>query len=837
MKKIIQLALILIMILSYSVAYTASQSHYALGDIVSIGRYRDPNDAYSLAQAKTTIGADNKQLVINEPITLYDDCNMPDNIAIKVTPNGLIGLIHVDLVLHGDIDAGMYQIFDVDANSSVSFGENVEIAYGEWFGIDGTDDEVQINLALASGVSKVQLLEKTYTCGDEITVPLDVSLIGQGPDETIIDCNNADGSFSNDACIYVAGTGLTSLGALSGAITRGDKTVTCPSAPSISRGDIMLLYDSNDYSYSLFRSYYRAGEYGVVNSISGSDITLVEGTFASYALNGAQTVYKFEGTSSQIKNLQIIGRGTGNSTNCLTVKYGRGAVLENIKARNSSDTNISFSQCYGCFAKNIISRKLIDPNNAYGTAYALIIGNSQNMFISDSDFTSTRHGLAIGGGSAAGCVTNRNIRISNCNIHTTSVGGNVLAADMHGNCEYVSYENCTATGINMSGNNNKIIGCTIHGDAGELIHIGEPVGFNFTIRGNTIYAFKDPPSGRGVFVDVGGGGDTLTSDTELGGVFTIADNKFHYSGSDEAQSGIVITNRGCTQTDLRIVIKNNELIGTYSSRGNDFGVYCRAVTSGAAFADILVENNLFYSFGISAQACVSCNIHDNTIIKSGQYGILATPGSVVSETPTLYTFQNNIIKESRYAGIYVSGDPNNVIEKVVVSDNVSIENVRVTTGSSASDVNLGVGYATEVHSYNNFLGSDEAEQNYPFRYAEVTELYEDNNEFYGTGSPSYSNVDNQEPIAIDPNDTTPDVSKGYVFITSANSNATAITDLDNPRVGKTYTIIGGSATNSSTIGDSGNFALSAGWTAALDDVLILYVQADNDYIEIGRVNN
>ena len=98
MKKIIQLALILIMILSYSVAYTASQSHYALGDIVSIGRYRNPNDAYSLAQAKTTIGADNKQLVINEPITLYDDCNMPDNIAIKVTPNGLIGLIHVDLI-------------------------------------------------------------------------------------------------------------------------------------------------------------------------------------------------------------------------------------------------------------------------------------------------------------------------------------------------------------------------------------------------------------------------------------------------------------------------------------------------------------------------------------------------------------------------------------------------------------------------------------------------------------------------------------------------------------------------------------------------------------------
>jgi len=103
--------------------YAASQAHYALGDIVSIGRYRDPNGVYSLATAKTEIGVANKQLVINESITLYDDCNMPDNIAIKVTPNGLISLVHSDLILHGDLDAGLYQIFDVDANSSVSFGD------------------------------------------------------------------------------------------------------------------------------------------------------------------------------------------------------------------------------------------------------------------------------------------------------------------------------------------------------------------------------------------------------------------------------------------------------------------------------------------------------------------------------------------------------------------------------------------------------------------------------------------------------------------------------------------------------------------------------------------
>jgi len=90
-------------------------------------------------------------------------------------------------------------------------------------------------------------------------------------------------------------------------------------------------------------------------------------------------------------------------------------------------------------------------------------------------------------------------------------------------------------------------------------------------------------------------------------------------------------------------------------------------------------------------------------------------------------------------------------------------------------------------------------------------------------------------IAAD--DVTPDVSGGNVFTTSANTGATAITDLDNPTVGQIVRIIGGSNTNSSTIADSGNFNLSAAWTASLDDVLTLFVQADNDYIEISRSNN
>lgn len=86
-------------------------------------------------------------------------------------------------------------------------------------------------------------------------------------------------------------------------------------------------------------------------------------------------------------------------------------------------------------------------------------------------------------------------------------------------------------------------------------------------------------------------------------------------------------------------------------------------------------------------------------------------------------------------------------------------------------------------------------------------------------------------------DTTPDVTGCTVLETVANSGATAITDLDNPVVGSIVILVGTSATNSPTIADAGNFALSGAWTGSVDETLTLYIQADNDYIELTRSTN
>jgi hypothetical protein len=109
-----------------------------------------------------------------------------------------------------------------------------------------------------------------------------------------------------------------------------------------------------------------------------------------------------------------------------------------------------------------------------------------------------------------------------------------------------------------------------------------------------------------------------------------------------------------------------------------------------------------------------------------------------------------------------------------------------------------------------------------------------------TGDNDKTHMDSQlyyEPKTIVADDTTPSMAGGNVFTTSANTGATAITDLDDVTAGQVIYLVGGSNTNSSTIADSGNFNLSAAWTASLDATLTLLVQADNDYLELARSSN
>lgn len=123
-----------------------------------------------------------------------------------------------------------------------------------------------------------------------------------------------------------------------------------------------------------------------------------------------------------------------------------------------------------------------------------------------------------------------------------------------------------------------------------------------------------------------------------------------------------------------------------------------------------------------------------------------------------------------------------------------------------------------------FLGADTSDNPLKSAYSVVKEAL-------------FGAIVTQTTIAAD--DVTPAAGTGKICVmtTSANTGATALTDIDSPTVGGFIVLIGGSATNSSTIADSGNFTLSAAWTASLNATLTLFVVADNNYIEISRSSN
>ncbi len=78
-----------------------------------------------------------------------------------------------------NVDAGIYQVFS--GTGTVTISGAVNEVFPEWFGVDGTADDVQINQAIDSITKgQVTLSKKTYNTADTIHMKRYVSLIGQG---------------------------------------------------------------------------------------------------------------------------------------------------------------------------------------------------------------------------------------------------------------------------------------------------------------------------------------------------------------------------------------------------------------------------------------------------------------------------------------------------------------------------------------------------------------------------------------------------------------------------------------------------------------------------------
>ena len=104
----------------------------------------------SFENAISNIGSTETILLVQDVEAIADNVTIPSTMTLRLVHGGSLSIASGKTVtMNGHIEAGLHQIFE--GAGSVDFGANtVREIYPEWWGIDGTADEVQINAAINS---------------------------------------------------------------------------------------------------------------------------------------------------------------------------------------------------------------------------------------------------------------------------------------------------------------------------------------------------------------------------------------------------------------------------------------------------------------------------------------------------------------------------------------------------------------------------------------------------------------------------------------------------------------------------------------------------------------
>ena len=321
--------------------------------------------------------------------------------------------------------------------------------------------------------------------GQDIVLRDGVYLVGRGVGATTLNVRTITGSGA-----------VRQLPALAANIAQHSRTVTFAEAPDLAPGDVFILADSADSSFNAARTYYRAGEFCRVRSVSGTTVGLTRPTYAAYSAGSTVTPYKMVPIRTGVMDMTI--RCTMGQTG-IKVTYGTDLVFRDLALSGTNVSHLTLSRCYNVDIDNV---KAFDASPAVGTNYGVSIVNCQRLRISDVDLETTRHGLTLTGeGIPTLCtVPNRDVQISDAYIAGMSGDLGVNGCNLHGNCEDISLDNVTMpAGFNPGGDYISVRNSDIGSAAwGTAISAMELLGVNLTFEHNIIRANANHDPNRGL---------------------------------------------------------------------------------------------------------------------------------------------------------------------------------------------------------------------------------------------------------------------------------------------------------------------------------------------------
>lgn len=569
-----------------------------------------------------------------------------------------------------------------------------------------TNDATAIQAALDSGASVVYIPAGTYRCDSTLTVPVNVSLIGDGSGVSIIDgTQTTAASLTGNTHIKIGSDTMTQIQDLSADVDKFDRSVTLDGTPTISQNDVFLIYNPTDYSWSGFRTSYRAGEFCRAASISGNTINLQSSLAADYA-SADVSLYKLS-TPTTCKVQGFTLKGLSDTSNQIYGMYLYGAIdssVEDVKIIGPSYHCLSVSSSFNVQVRNVTLME--DAVSSFGGDYGLAIGNSQNVNVIGGYFSAARHGVTIGGSDKTGAVPNRYLTFSDCFVSTTAAGG-THASDIHGNAEHILYHDCILDGgSTIGGDYVAFDNCQVRSPvSGLLLYGGEPKGTNIRIQNCTLDGNGDVTN-RGVFIDIGGNSAAISSSTKNGGTIQISGNTMQWRGASTLTYGapIMIYNRGYTGTQqINVFITDNSFqysisgdrceVSIDTSGSTPYGTIDFSGNSCFAAGNIHIDNTTSNQY--SAE---NVYIHDNKIVDADNSPIIANVEKLVS-------IKGNTVSEGNAFSFYVTADSGYETNDVHITGNTTVNNFINRTSSSATNADVYVNRADNVVYHDNFTGS------------------------------------------------------------------------------------------------------------------------------------
>jgi hypothetical protein len=538
----------------------------------------------------------------------------------------------------GDGGGGMFTYVSTDTTSADNGGTIIVDGDGHryyrdtggqpydvrWFGAVGNgvaDDATTIQAAIDSGAQAL-IFPRTAASVYRTTAALEVSDDQQWFLETGVTINGTSVT-TGSAVVAAEGPALVALPALSRNPTAGSKTLVFGSAPSVSAGSVIVLYDPTDGSYNASRNEYRAGEYCEVRNVSGATVTLASPLYETYDASVIDA-YRMDAIRFGISGGTIQAPTGAVTVDALSLTRCRDFDVTDTVLLGATDSLLAVTQCVSARLSKVRATSLA-TSAPFTTGYGIVVSNCQGLDILDCEATAFRHGITVGGGNYIGCVPNRNIKVRGGTYVTT---GTLAGADFHGNVEHSVMDGLKASnGITGGGDKNAIQNCRIIGtnlDVGTAVYLTDLAGLSWTIQNNEAFVRSVLNAQRGAFVDVGGNdANALTANTRRGGTLIVKGNRYVDQATlPYAVAAILIRNRGCTQ-ELNIEVVDNDILAAGYS-------YMTAVNmdriSGAEFNRVVVNGNRILNGSIAVQSGKYITIRKNVIEGGGnnQFGIRGT---------------------------------------------------------------------------------------------------------------------------------------------------------------------------------------------------------------------